>query len=269
VGYLLIIRPVNCVIAFLSALVGAWIGRNIVMSPPLILAAMITFIVCAFGNIINDLKDIEIDRINNPTRPLPSCLVDKKIVRLMALVFCVLALVFSLTLDVLPCIFVLATVLLLFLYACYFKKMPWGNVVVALLTGFSFLLGGAVARNPACLFPFLFSLCIHYAREIIKDIIDIQGDRAVGVTSLPIVLGVEQACNLSALALGVLCILMPLPFILKTLGVPYIAIILIIAYPMVIYTILRLLQKPLENELRRLSNLLKVTMAVGLVAMIV
>lgn len=267
-GYLTIIRPLNCLIAFFSVLVGAWVGRHIIFSPLFLLAAMIGFISCAFGNIVNDLKDIEIDRINNPKRPLPSGQVDKKIVTLMALFFFVIALVFSFSLGILPFIIVLATVMLLFFYALYFRRMLWGNFVVALLTGFSFLFGGAVAKNPACFFPFLFSLCIHYAREIIKDIIDIEGDRAVGVISLPIVLGVERACNLGALSLGILCILMPLPFIFKTLAVPYIAIILIVAYPMIIYTILRLLQKPLKDELRTLSNLIKITMVVGLIAMI-
>lgn len=268
-GYFTIIRPVNCLIAFFSVLVGTWIGRHILFSPPFLIAAMIGFVVCAFGNVVNDLKDIEIDKINNPTRPLPSGRVDKKIVSLMAILFSVIALGFSIRLGGVPFIIVLVTMLLLLVYALYFKKTFWGNFVVALLTGFSFLFGGAVAKNPVCFFPFLFSLCIHYTREVIKDVIDIEGDRAVGVNSLPIVFGVERACHVGALSLGLLCILLPLPFIFKTLDVPYMAIVLIIAYPMIIYTILRLLKKPVKGELRTLSNLIKITMVVGLIAMIV
>jgi geranylgeranylglycerol-phosphate geranylgeranyltransferase len=72
VGYLRIIRPVNCLITLISVMVGAWIGKSIVVSGQLLAAALIGFCVCAFGNTVNDIKDIDIDRINNPARPLPA-----------------------------------------------------------------------------------------------------------------------------------------------------------------------------------------------------
>lgn len=268
-GYLIIIRPVNCIITFISVLVGAWIGRDILFSPPLILAGMIGFIVCAFGNIVNDLKDIEIDKINNPKRPLASGQADKKIISIIAIFFFVISVLFSISLGILPLLLVVGVLVLLSLYAIYFKRTVWGNVIVALITGLTFIFGGIIVKNPACIFPFFFSFFIHFAREIVKDVIDIEGDRTMGVISLPIVMGRERACNLSALSLGIICILLPLPFILKTLNFTYMAIVLIGAYPMVIYTILRLLKKPPKDELMKLSNLIKISMVVGLIAMVV
>lgn len=268
-GYFVIIRPVNCTITFLSVLVGAWIGKGISFPPHLILAGMVGFLICAFGNVVNDIYDIEIDRINNPQRPLPSGRVDKKNVIFLALLFFIIPLVISIGFGIGAFLLILGALILLFFYASHIKKTAWSNFLIALISGLSFVLGGLVTKNFACIFPFLFSFFIHLPREIIKDVIDIEGDKSVGVTSLPIVVGVKQSFNMSALLLGILCIMLPLPFILNVLNVIYMLLLLLFAYPIIIYTILRLLKFPREAELVKLSNLLKIAMVVGLVAMIV
>ncbi len=268
-GYLEIIRPINCIIAFTSVLVGAWIGKGIMMSPQLLLAGMILFLVYAFGNIVNDLFDIEIDRINRPERPLPSGKVDKKYVKILASFFFVIAVIFSISLGVVAFLLVLAICIVSFLYDIHFKKTILGNIIVSLITGLGFILGGIIVGNPACIFPFVFSLFVHMPREIIKDITDIKGDRLHGVVSLPILLGTKESLNISALLLSTLCILLPLPFIMRTLHLRYMLIILIGAYPLLIYTIITFLKNPRQEMLRKLSKLLKISMAIGLIAMIV
>ncbi len=268
-GYFTIIRPVNCVITFVSVLVGAWIGRNIVIEPQLILAGMIGFVVCGFGNVTNDLYDIEVDRINNPSRPLPRGIVSKNIVRLLAVFLFIISILFSISLGIGPSILVLGVSILLFLYASYLKRTIAANFIISFIAAMSFVLGGIVAKNPACLYPFLFSLFIHMPREIIKDAIDVKGDRSNAIKSLPILLGEERSFNIGALLLCILCILLPLPYIMRVLHLQYIIIVLLIAYPIIIYCILRLMKTPIESEQKKLSTLLKISMAVGLVAMIV
>lgn len=267
-GYLIIIRPINCIITFASILVGAWIGRGIVLSPQLILAGMIGFIVCAFGNIVNDLYDIEIDKINNPDRPLPKGSVDKKIVKFLAFFFFIISALFSISLGLLPFLFVLAVSILLFIYAIHLKKTIVGNFMVSVITGLSFIFGGIVVKNPSCIFPFFFSIFIHMPREIIKDIIDIKGDKAHGIISLPIRFGQERSFTISAFSLGILCILLPLPYIMNILHFRYIIIVLLCAYPIIIFCLFKFLKKPPQKDLTKFSNLLKISMAVGLMAMI-
>ncbi|KPJ72640.1 hypothetical protein AMJ52_05695 [candidate division TA06 bacterium DG_78] len=267
-GYFVIIRPINCVITFLSVLVGAWIGKGILVLHHVLLAGIVGFCVCAFGNIINDLYDIEIDRINNPQRPLPAGRVEKRNVIFLAALFFIISAVISMSLGVVPFLFVLCALILLFFYASYIKKTPWSNFMIALISGASFILGGLVTKNYACTLPFLFSFFIHVPREVIKDIIDIKGDKTAGVASLPIVVGVKQSFNLSALLLSILCLILPLPFFFTILSTTYMMIVLLLAYPLIIYTIVRLLQSPREYELVRLSTLLKISMVVGLVAMV-
>ncbi len=255
-------------ITFIAILVGAWIGRGILFSPPVILASIIGFMVCGFGNIVNDLRDIEIDKINNPRRPLASGQLGGRNAKIFALLLFVISGIFSLGLGVLPFLLVLAVLILLLSYALYLKKTILGNFTVALIAGLSFIFGGLVAKNPLSIIPFLFSIFIHWPREIIKDIIDIKGDKSMGVVSLPIVAGVAKSSNISAMCLAILCIILPLPFIFKILSLRYMLVVLIFAYPLIIYTMVHLLKNHGEAGLKTLSKLLKISMAIGIIAMI-
>ncbi|MCU0333010.1 MAG: UbiA family prenyltransferase, partial [Ignavibacteriaceae bacterium] len=68
-----IIRPLNFLITFASVIVAA-----VICSPDkfpelnAFLAAFAASFALAAGNIINDIYDIDIDKINRPLRPLPS-----------------------------------------------------------------------------------------------------------------------------------------------------------------------------------------------------
>ena len=66
-----ITRPQNCVITFASVLMGGWLGVH-ALPAPLWIAALSAAAVMAGGNALNDLWDLESDRVNHPHRPLPS-----------------------------------------------------------------------------------------------------------------------------------------------------------------------------------------------------
>jgi geranylgeranylglycerol-phosphate geranylgeranyltransferase len=183
--------------------------------------------------------------------------------------FLVLSIAGAFFLGLWPFLTVIAALFLLFLYSAYLKKTLAGNFTVAFVAGLSFVLGGLVAGNLACIIPFIFSLFIHLPREIVKDVLDMKGDKEIGAVTLPIIAGPFRACNLSALLLGFLCLLLPLPYILGILNIAYMILILAVAYPVLLYVIWRLLKKPLTGELHLMSNLIKAAMAAGLVAMII
>lgn len=267
--YITIMRPVNCIIAFFSVFIGAWIGNPVSMSPGLILAGLIGFAVCAYGNIINDIHDIEIDKINNPDRSLASGKATVRGALILALTLLLLSLFFSIRLGVLPFIIVTGAAGTLYMYARFIKKTLWANFVISLITGMGFLLGGVITHNLFSLFPYVFSFFIHMPREIIKDILDIEGDRSYRVISLPIHFSIQQALSLSALFIGILLVLLPLPFLLRILTVRYMIIVLIGAYPTLLYCFSLALRKPSKIQLKRMSLLYKLSMLVGLLAMVV
>jgi len=268
-AYVTMIRPLNCLITMGAVWVGAWVGHGFALPPSLILAGMIGFTVCGFGNLVNDFYDIEIDKINNPLRSLPSGKADRKWVIILAISLLIISMIFALSINLTVFLLVLVVSILLFVYAAYFKKTIIANPIVSLITGLSFVLGGIVSKNPICIFPFIFSFFIHMPREIIKDIIDIKGDRENNVSSMPILLGIEKASVISTFFIGILCILLPLPYIFELLSIKYMIIALIFAYPLLVYCLVKLLKKPVDCEFTNLSRVLKVAMGIGLAAMII
>lgn len=101
---------------------------------------------------------------------------------------------------------------LLYLYATSLKQMLLiGNIVVALLLSFSVLIIGIFDLFPATFegnqkeMGVLFSILLDYAtfafilnfiREIVKDLEDVNGDYNQGMSTLPIILGVQRTTRL-------------------------------------------------------------------------
>ena len=67
-----LVRPLNCLITFLSVLIGGFIISESAININLLLIASISAsLITAAGNVINDIYDIELDKISHPERPLP------------------------------------------------------------------------------------------------------------------------------------------------------------------------------------------------------
>lgn len=261
-GYISIIRPINCFITLISVLCGAWVGKEIILNGKIILAGIVGFIVCAYGNVINDIMDIEIDRINNPKRPLVSGRVKKCSALHIAILLIIGSLVLSFFLGLKPLLLVIVTIFLLSFYSLYFKKTPLANFIVAIIAGLSFIFGGFITDNVISLVPAFFALLIHTPREIIKDIMDIEGDRLFNVSSLPIIYGEKRARQIALVFLLILLILSTVPYAIGILNLRYLLIILLIAIPLIIFTIAKL------SNNRLASNLLKIIMLAGLAGFI-
>src|SRR5579872_6634178 len=61
-----------------AVIIGYFVSKPASISPTAIVLGFITgFAICAFSMVVNDYYDIEVDRVNQPTRPLPSGQVSK------------------------------------------------------------------------------------------------------------------------------------------------------------------------------------------------
>ena len=119
-----VLRPANCAITFASVLLGGWLGPHAI-SPALLLAALSASLIMAGGNALNDLCDIEADRINKPGRPLPSGRLPVWAARLQAVVLAALGLALSLLLPhPAPSI---AAIALVGLVGCRPPPDPWAG----------------------------------------------------------------------------------------------------------------------------------------------
>ncbi|ADG13918.1 UbiA prenyltransferase [Methanocaldococcus infernus ME] len=225
--YLELIRFKNCVLAGISGIVGYIISKG--SSPTIaLLIFLVIFFICGFGNIINDIYDIEIDKINKPHRPLPSGKVSLKEAKILAISFLAVGLLLSIFINFLAFLIAFINSLLLFLYARFFKRFkPIGNVIVSYLTGSTFLFGAVAGKNfyPSFIL-FLCSFLATWGREIIKDYEDIEGDKKENVVSLPILIN-KKALYIATFLILLAIILSPLPYILKIFGKFYLLGVLV------------------------------------------
>jgi len=270
-----LIRVVNCLLAMVGVALGAWMTwfTPVYFGP--VIAAVAAFLVCAAGNTVNDLRDMEVDRINRPDRVLVRGALSPALARNLAIGLNLLALVLAVCVSLWLAAVALLTILLLLAYNLALKKVPVaGNLVVALLAGMTFLTGGLAVdpylafRLPGPLIPFAFAFFFHLVREIVKDVQDIEGDQKAGVTTLPQVIGVSPSLLVSLGLFAILTVLTCLPIFYGWYGEAY----KVIAFYVVDLPLLALLiliwGNPSRVMLATGSVALKLGMVLGLVALV-
>lgn len=269
-AYLSLVRVGNCLFTFVATIVGAEIAiKGVVQFPKVWIAALTAALVCAFGNVINDFFDYEIDKINRPSRPLPSNKISLQSAKIFSFILLSSSLLISINyLGVIPSLIVAAASLILFFYSAYFKKIPLvGNAAVSFLTGFLFLFAAVVAGNyKAGIVPFLFAFITNMIREIIKDMEDKQGDKENGLRTFPIVYGF----NKSKLLIHIYSVTIPIAAVYLFL-IEYYKIEFFILVMVVINSILLWINKSIRiddstGNLNRLSTITKFIMIIGLTA---
>ena len=177
------------------------------------LVAFACVCVAASGNIINDYYDRDIDKINKPEKVIIGKSISPPSALLYYSLLNGLGMVLSFYADFyqggwVTRLFVLATILLLWLYSRFFKKAYLiGNIIVALLSTAPLVLltvieirdFGISYQFPIILLFIYFSFWTSLIREIVKDCEDIEGDKAAGAQTLPIVSGLSNAIALLSL----------------------------------------------------------------------
>lgn len=264
-----IIRPLNFLITVASVIVAA-----VICSPDkfpelnAFLAAFAASFALAAGNIINDIYDIDIDKINRPLRPLPSQKITIKEAYSFYFIFIVASIFISALVNEIALAIVLISILILFFYSKYLKRIPLiGNLTVSFLTGLVFIFGGVVVENPtAAIVPAVFAFLINLIREIVKDMEDVEGDTKAGVTTFLAKFGFQKS-KFVILFISLTLILYTLyPFITQLYKIEYFVVVMVIVNPILVYCLKLLFEDHSKKNLKRISNLLKLNMIFGLIA---
>ncbi len=250
------------------------------------LSVAIVFVTAA-GNIINDIFDIKTDFINRRSRPLAykKISVANAYVLYFTLNILALFLVRNVAfryqiLDLIVVVF--GTIILLYLYAKYLKNIPLlGNILVSALVSLSFLLViyievFALSKQPVSdtirfwvIGYAIFAFWSNLNREWIKDITDIKGDYAQGISTLPVLMGKSRMNILVfystfAMIIGMLAgvkIYMQ-PDLVFTLY-----LIFGIAAPLG-FIMFHLYKKELKSDYKMLSHLYKLVMLAGVLSIL-
>jgi geranylgeranylglycerol-phosphate geranylgeranyltransferase len=236
-----------------------------------LLACLTGAFITVAANAINDVYDLEIDRINRPDRPLPSGVISPKEAFAFSIFFFFLGVTSSALINRQTLVIALLFSVLLYLYSSTFKRRVLiGNFTVSLATAFAFIYGGAaVGHVENAFFPAIFAFLMHFGREIIKDMEDVKGDAQDGATTLPIRYGIRPAQILTTLLLMALIVFTQLPFFFNIYGMWYWMIVNLGVNTVLVYTIISMWKQPTRSNFRVLSIVLKADMVVGLVAIYV
>jgi geranylgeranylglycerol-phosphate geranylgeranyltransferase len=267
-GYILLTRPVNLLIAFLAVFIGGFVTGSIQPLGKLLLACFSGMFISAGGCSINDYYDLEIDRINRPRRPLPSGMVSLKQAFAFSLILFGVGVVIALFIHLLGFLIALGCSFLLYFYSIRLKgTVIWGNITVAFITGLAFVYGGlAIGRIQEALIVGVFAFFFHWGREIIKDVEDMEGDRSVGIATLPIRFGVRVALCWATGVLVVLIGLTLIPYIMGIFSVSYLIVVTAGVDLFLVYVLISMWRKPVAANLGRLAVLMKADMLMGLLA---
>jgi geranylgeranylglycerol-phosphate geranylgeranyltransferase len=268
--YIEILRPGNALMGAISIILVAIIDKTI--SIPVILAMITVFFETAAGNVINDYFDYNIDLVNKPERPIPSGRISlengKRYAYLLFLAGTICGFLISyMTGNWIPFIIVLIADVILYLYAYKLKTTPLiGNLAVGFMTGFGFVFGGFTINNPdivmTSIFLGFFAFVMTTAREIIKDIEDVEGDKKDGARTLPIIIGKKTPAILAVILIVVDCALCPLLYTYHIFGILYLVIIAV-AVILFIYSAILILKSQDEATAHKSSKLLKIGMLIA------
>ena len=264
-----IIRPINAVIAFVSVIVAAFFCSPEEISWfSVLLASFAAAFTLSAGNIINDIYDLGIDKVNRPERPLPSGKISKNSALILYFLLIAASLILSWFINLYAFIIVIIATILLVLYSKFLKRVLFiGNILVALLTGLVFIFGGVAVRNPsAAIIPALFAFLINFIREVVKDMQDVDGDKNAGVNTFPIRYGFQKSKILILLMTFTLILYTLYPFVARLYKIEYFIIVMIIVNPILVFSLKILFKDRSIKNLNMISNLLKLSMVFGLIA---
>jgi len=267
-GFIQITRPVNLGIAFLSIFVGGAVTGSIQPLASLLLACFSGVFLMAGANTINDVFDLAIDRINKPNRPLPAGLITQQQAVLWAGFLFLVGIALSLGVHLVVFVMALGFTVGLILYSYRLKStVLWGNVTVALIASMAFVYGGvSVGRIHTALIVGVFAFLFHFAREIIKDLEDMEGDRVQGALTLPIRFGVQAAINWITGISTLLILLTFLPYILHIFNWIYLFIVFLGVDCFLIFLLFFIRKNNKPRHWGQLARWMKVDMLVGLLA---
>ncbi|MFQ6088371.1 MAG: UbiA family prenyltransferase [Candidatus Methanofastidiosia archaeon] len=182
-----------------------------------LIAALLEIGIFAF----NDYIDLESDRINKRVdRPLVRGSIEPKYALYTTFLSLPLALIFGIVLNLIyPLIILISFLILGVLYDLKLKEYSLvKNFIVASCMAIPFIGGNMVVRED--ILPIIWVLASMgltggLGREVLKDMMDIEGDRAKGYKTLPILFGTKKTLFVVTLMFLICVVLTLTPYLLN------------------------------------------------------
>ena len=242
---------------------------EIILDKNIFLISLSTVLIAASGYIINDYYDIKIDLVNKPDRVVIGRYVKRRWALMINQIFNGLGILLGLFISKKVALVNLTAVFCLWLYANQLKRLAfWGNLIVAILTGFSLLILAVYypGHQKEVWVYAIFSFFITLIREIIKDMEDVKGDEKHGCRTLPIIWGIARTKLLVyVLIASFITTLFILATQLPNQRIAYIFLVMMIPIGFFTY---KLVYADKPRDFAFLSDACKVIMLIGVLTMV-
>ena len=262
-------RPFNAITGALAVFLGGYVAGTGEWSS-VALAALVTFLVTGAGNAWNDYLDVEIDKINQPQRVLPSGQISPRAAWIFSVVLTGLALIIAAFIN--PAAFLVALLAssILFIYSWKLKStVLMGNATVAAISALSVVFGGIAAGN---VWPTLWLAAIIgvgiTGREVLKTLADYEGDLRQHVRTISTTWGRRPARIVFYLLAAATGWIMLLPYLLDVYKPVYAYIVAFGVYPVLLYVLVKVTRYSSGRQLEKLSQLMKLDFLIWFVAVI-
>jgi geranylgeranylglycerol-phosphate geranylgeranyltransferase len=271
-GYLKLIRPINCLVMGFAIIVGVLLARpESIQWLNLLLGGVTAFTLTAAAMAVNDYYDYDIDKINEPQRPIPSGAVSKKAALIETGALTVLGLVAAYAVSLYCLIFAFAAWVIMVTYSTVGKRSGLaGNFLVSACVAAPFLYGSLVATNWIGLNVLLFAsmaFLSNTGREIAKGIVDVQGDRSYHIKTMAVRFGEQKAAFTAAFFFIFAACLSLIPLILDIVSIWYLPFVLVTDFGLS-WCSFSLIKKPSRENARKIKRLVLILFIFGLFAFI-
>lgn len=198
-GFVKLIRPENLLPTLILNLAGGWLAQPslnyLIGSKQFFIGTILTSLIMSLSMVTNDICDIDVDKTNNPSRPLVAGDVTKKEATLFATLL--IGIIQFLNVRYMSASTQISTNLGLFIVLVYtplLKRMlVFKNVSCATLVAFSLYYTGNIVANDGIENQFLLNMATKLIfwgslqNEILLDIADREGDKENGILTIPVV----------------------------------------------------------------------------------
>lgn len=169
--------------------------------------------------------------------------------------------------GLIPGIIVISSSILMIYYAYSLKKkFLIGNIVISFLTGLSFVFGGVVVGEiTVSILLGFYAFLMTMAREIVKDMEDVEGDKIEGARTLPIISGLRISSILAGFFMIFASLSSPILYFIGIFTVFYLPL-LFIAIILFLWGALSILKDQSVKNTAKVSKRLKIGMGITFLA---
>tara|TARA_B100000945_G_scaffold112633_1_gene89229 strand:+ start:3783 stop:4499 length:717 start_codon:yes stop_codon:yes gene_type:complete len=221
------------------------------------------------ANVINDSLDYKTDLINNPERPIPKGEISPFNAMIFSIFLFLIGAYFSLFLN--QNSFFLSVFIglpLIIFYSLFFKNTPiYGNIIVSLIIGLAFVFIASLNNNFNEIIPIsILGFSFTFARELIKDIADYEGDKSSNINTFPVIYGIKYSIKLVKILTFFLAFGVLIPYFVGIFSIKYLMITFFgISIPL-FFIIIFLSISPTPTACNKSSKIIKLLFLVGLIA---